>query len=62
MYAFFVSGPDVEGVDGEIRRLREAIGKLAGQASPRSLIAMGGLRRRRSKREVPRSSGIAVIP
>jgi len=46
MYAFFVSGPDVEGADGEIRRLREAVGKLAGQASPRSLIAMGGLRRR----------------
>jgi len=46
MYALFVSGTVVEGAGGEIRRLREANGKLTGKASPRSLIAMGGSRRR----------------
>jgi hypothetical protein len=46
MYALFVSGLVVEGAGGEIQRFREAVGKLTGQASPRSLIAMSGLRRR----------------
>ena len=43
---FECNKPEVEGVGGEIRRLREAAGKLTGQASPRSPIAMGGSRRR----------------
>jgi len=33
-YARFVSGLEVEGVGGEIRRLREANGKLTGQGKP----------------------------
>jgi hypothetical protein len=42
MYASVVGTPVVEGAGGEIRRLREADGKLTGQASPRSSIAMDG--------------------
>jgi hypothetical protein len=34
MYGLIVSGRVVEGVGGEIRRLREIAGKLTGQASP----------------------------
>ena len=34
MYALSVSGAVVEGVGGEIRRLREANGKLTGQGKP----------------------------
>src|SRR5262245_15244090 len=41
-----VSGLVMEGAGGEIRRLREMAGRLTGQASPVSSIAMGGSRRR----------------
>src|SRR5262245_66197844 len=57
-----VSGLVMEGAGGEIRRLREVAGRLTGQASPVSSIAMGGSRRRGRERKVPRSGGIAAIP
>ena len=60
MYGLCVSGLVVEGADGEIRRLREIAGRLTGQASPLSSIAMGGSRRRGRKRKVPRSGGSAA--
>jgi hypothetical protein len=60
MYGLSVSGLVVEGAGGEIRRLREIAGRLTGQASPKSSIAMGGSRRWGRKRKVPRSGGIAA--
>src|SRR5262245_23104278 len=62
MYGLYVSGLVMEGAGGEIQRLREIAGRLTGQASPMSSIAMGGSRRRGREGEVARSGGIAAIP
>ncbi len=59
MYGLCVSGLVVEGAGGEIRRLREIAGRLTGQASPLSSIAMGGSRRRGRKRKC---HGLAASP